>query len=56
MAGDDTILTRWHMTWRERLMVLWRGDVYLFVMTFGQPLQPLSMQVQRPEVRGGDAA
>ena len=47
-VDNNTILTRWKLTWRERLIVLLCGDVYLYIMTFGQPLQPLKMQVERP--------
>lgn len=46
---EGTILTRWHLSWRERLTALIHGDVYLFVMTFGGKLQPMSLQVERPE-------
>lgn len=45
------VCTRWHLTWRERLAVLFKGDIYLWVWPpFGQPLQPLFMQVEQPEV------
>lgn len=45
----DAILTRWHMSWKERLLAFVRGDVYLYVKTFGSPLQPLLMQVEKPD-------
>ena len=35
------VVTRWRLTWRERLTVLLRGDLYLEQMTFGKPLQPI---------------
>ena len=38
--------TCWRLTWRERLTVLLRGELWLQQMNFGQPLQP-----QRPDVR-----
>jgi hypothetical protein len=42
-CGDEngTIVTRWRLTWPERLRVLLTGDMWLTVMTFGHPLQPL---------------
>ena len=46
---DGTILTRWKLSFWERLKVLFSGDVYLFVMTFNKPLQPLQMQVEKPQ-------
>ncbi|QQS33529.1 MAG: hypothetical protein IPM50_02795 [Acidobacteriota bacterium] len=39
------ILTRWSLTWRERLTLLFKGNVYLHVWTFGRPIQPLYMEV-----------
>lgn len=47
---DGTTLSRWHMSWRERLMVLFRGDVYLWISTFNKPLQPVMLQIEPPEV------
>ena len=47
---DGTVLSRWKFTWWERLQVLFYGDLYLWVLTFGQPLQPVMLQVERPEV------
>lgn len=42
-TGDGVILTRWRMNRRERLRALLSGDVYLWVWTFGGPLQPVSL-------------
>lgn len=51
IVDSATILTRWKLSWWERLVVLFRGDVYLYVMTFGKPLQPSAMQATRPEIK-----
>lgn len=48
--SDGCVVTRWSMTWRERLKVLLTGSVYLEVLTFNQPLQPLKMSVDAPQV------
>jgi hypothetical protein len=45
---DGTVLTRWRLTWKERLHIFLRGDLYLFTLTFNRPLQPVSLQVERP--------
>ena len=45
---DGTVLSRWHLTWKERFVAFLKGDVYLFVSTFNNPLQPISMQVIKP--------
>ena len=45
---DGITLSRWHLTWRERLRVLFKGDVYLWMMTFNHPLQPVLLEVEEP--------
>lgn len=52
---DGTVLSRWRLSWRERLRVLFFGDVYLFQLTFNSPLQPVSLQVDKPGVIRNDA-
>ena len=47
---DGTVLTRWRLTWKERLTIFLRGDLYLFTLTFNEPLQPVSLQVERPRM------
>jgi hypothetical protein len=49
-SPDGTVLTRWKLSWRERLTILFRGDLYLFVSTYNKPLQPLMLQVEKPGV------
>lgn len=48
--SDGMVLTHWKLTWRERLRVIIYGDIYHFQLTFNGPLQPLSMQVERPQI------
>jgi hypothetical protein len=48
-AADGTILTRWNLNEEERRQVAEQGYVYLSVMTFNQPLQPLLMTVDPPD-------
>jgi hypothetical protein len=50
-SPDGTVLTRWKLSFRERLSVLFRGDLYLFVSTYNKPLQPLMLQVEKPGVK-----
>ncbi len=47
---EGTVLTRWKMTWRERFRALFVGDMYLKILTFGSPLQPVLLQVKQPEL------
>ncbi len=44
---DGVVYTCWGMTIRERIRVLLRGRIYLSVMTFNNPLQPLLMSTEK---------
>lgn len=46
----NLILTRWRLTWRERIRIFFHGDLYLQVHTFRNPLQPLLPSVTAPKV------
>jgi hypothetical protein len=47
---DGTIISRWKLSWKERLLVLFKGDIYLWIMTFNKPLQPIIINVNKPEL------
>ena len=50
-AGPDgRIACCWRLTWRERLAVLLRGRIWHQVLTFGAPLQPQRLTVEKPEM------
>lgn len=49
---DGNVLTRWKLTWRERLRVLFRGDLYLWVSTCHRPLQPMLIETEKPKSHG----
>lgn len=53
---DGTLLSRWRLTWRERLLVLFTGNIYLWQLTFNQPLQPVMLEVEPPEMQPAPAA
>lgn len=48
LAADGTVTCRWRLTFRERIRVLWRGEVWHQILTFRQPLQPQSLTVTQP--------
>lgn len=48
---DGTVISCWRMTWRERFRVLFTGHVWVRMLTFNRPLQPLNLGVERPFVR-----
>lgn len=41
IRADGIVMSRWKLSWRERLRALWTGDIYLTVCTFNTPLQPV---------------
>lgn len=51
VLSDGVVISRWKMTWRERLVALFEGNIYLHIHTYGQPLQPVFMEVDEPKVR-----
>src|SRR5262249_5273129 len=51
LQRDGAVLSRWHCTWRERLRILITGDVYLWQLTFNGPLQPVSVEAEKPLVK-----
>lgn len=50
VLSDGVVISRWKMTWRERLVALFEGNIYLHVHTYGQPVQPVFMEVDRPRI------
>lgn len=48
--GDGTVITRWKLTWRERLAVLFGGSIWLQQLTFNQALQPQLPMTKEPEI------
>lgn len=45
---DGRVLTRWRLTLGERIRVFLSGDVYLQVLTFNRPLQPVKLTAEFP--------
>ena len=54
--NGERIITRWRMSWRERISVLFSGDVYLWVMPCRRPLQPVLLQAHKPEITASETA
>jgi len=49
-VGDEnkTVVSRWRLSWRERLRVLISGNILLSRMTFGHPIQPSMLDTKCP--------
>jgi hypothetical protein len=47
-SEDGTVTSCWHLTFRERLNVLVFGRMYIRIMTFNRPLQPILPAIENP--------
>ena len=47
-GGNGTVTTCWRASIRDRIRILFKGRVYLQLLTFNRPLQPLIMQTTDP--------
>jgi hypothetical protein len=43
---DRRVTSRWTLTPKQRQMVLDGADIYLTLLTYGQPLQPILMGIE----------
>jgi hypothetical protein len=48
LQSDGLVTTRWSLTWRERIQVLFGGNLWLQVLTFNRPFQPVSLSTECP--------
>ena len=46
--GRPGVISRWRLTDEERAQVAAGADLYLSLFTFGQPMQPVHLEVGRP--------
>jgi len=47
---DGTMVTCWRLSWRELLSIVWKRKVWVSVLTFNKPLQPLYITTKQEEV------
>lgn len=45
---NGAMVSRWKFTLRERLTLLFTGNLWMIVLTFGQPFQPVKLTVESP--------
>jgi hypothetical protein len=46
--GTESMISCYHLSWRERLRILITGKVWWEQLTFGSPLQPQKMYLAEP--------
>lgn len=47
---EGLVVSCWGMTWRERFTVLFKGEIWLSVMTYHQPLTPVNLFAKKSEI------
>uniref|UniRef100_A0A6M3L257 Uncharacterized protein n=1 Tax=viral metagenome TaxID=1070528 RepID=A0A6M3L257_9ZZZZ len=45
---DGKVISCWKLSFIEKIKVLFTGKIWLSVLTFNHPLQPLLLEVKRP--------
>ena len=48
-SGHKRVVTRWKLSWKERLRIVFCGDMYLWLSTFGRPINPVALQTTPPQ-------
>ena len=51
--GQGQVTTCWKLSLGERCKLLFSGKIYLQILTFNNPLQPLKMSIEKPYTIGG---
>lgn len=49
-SSDGVVTTRWKLSLREKFHLLFGRPLYLQVMTFNSPLQPVKLTIDTPDV------
>jgi hypothetical protein len=49
---DGLVVTRWKLSWRERVNLIFGDSIYLGLLTYNRPLQPIRMSTSVEEIVG----
>ncbi len=49
-AEDGLVTTCWELSFIDKIKVVLTGKIFLQVLTFNRPLQPLKMLVRKPKL------
>ena len=52
-TSDGTVISRWKLTWKERFIILFRGNLFLRQLTFNEALQPQLPTIEEPQITIG---
>ena len=48
--GNGEVVTCWELSFRERLRILFKGEVWLCLLTFNKPLTPSFMTTKKSDI------
>lgn len=49
-GNEGLVLTRWNLTWKERLKVLFGASLYHHQLAFHMPVQPILLTLDKPKI------
>lgn len=44
------VVTCWNLSFKERLRILFKGEIWLCILTFNNPITPTFLTTKKPEV------
>lgn len=50
LNGQEVLLTRWKLNDEEIQQVIETDNIYVFINNFGQPVQPMCMGTDKPDL------
>lgn len=53
-GANSVALSRWELTWSERLVALVRGRIFVEVKTFGKNFQPIRLTTAEPRIHSNE--
>jgi hypothetical protein len=48
--NDKQVITRWKLNFFERIKILFFGNIFLTLLTFNNPLQPVKLSCKVPNI------
>lgn len=48
--SSGLVTCRFHFTWKERFKLFFFGDMWIQLLTFHKPLQPIKLFVNKPKI------
>ena len=49
-SAEGEVITCWNLSFKERLRVLFKGEIWLSLMTFNKPLTPTFITTKKEDV------